>query len=237
MTEVLVSPVPRPARRWARLRADPATAVLRGLLLVGWLAVGITVLVSGQRAAPLDELRAAVADGELSEVRISEGLPPGTTGTAVQVAVWRTGLVTHRTEVWQISLGQQAPDGTRPVLTDSLADELRAADPSLDVGRLGEPATSSELYGWRMPGWVGLVVLPIGLGVLFLLLGGPVPERATRWAWFWLVWSPLGSLAFLVLSGPFPGVPAPRPGARRLTGGWALLLSLVLGTGFFAGAG
>ena len=61
-----------------------------------------------------------------------------------------------------------------------------------------------------------------------------VPERATRWAWFWLQWNPVGVLAFLLLSGPVPGVPAPRPGARRLTGGWAFLLSLLLGGGVLA---
>jgi len=34
----------------------------------------------------------------------------------------------------------------------------------------------------------------------------------------------------LFLSAPTPPLPAPRPGARRLTGGWAFLLALAVGS-------
>ncbi|CAN5622445.1 hypothetical protein BH10ACT10_BH10ACT10_07770 [soil metagenome] len=33
---------------------------------------------------------------------------------------------------------------------------------------------------------------------------------------------------FLLLSGPTPGIPAPRRQARRLIGGWAFLLAIPL---------
>ena len=52
--------------------------------------------------------------------------------------------------------------------------------------------------------WVlrGLGILG-GLGALLLLVAGPQPRRANRWAWFWLVYvgrtSGLGVLAFLIL--------------------------------------
>jgi hypothetical protein len=64
----------------------------------------------------------------------------------------------------------------------------------------------------------------------FLLpAAGPEPWRATRWAWLWavLLAAPVGTLAFALLSGPTPLVPAPRNRARRLTGGWALVILTV----------
>ncbi len=51
----------------------------------------------------------------------------------------------------------------------------------------------------------------------------------TRWAWAWfmVLGGPLGSVAYLLLGGPL-GVVRPRAGHRRLTGGWAFLISLVI---------
>ncbi|MGY1842940.1 hypothetical protein [Modestobacter sp. SYSU DS0875] len=215
-----------PARPRARWR-DPWTA-LRVVLAVGWLAVALVVVLTGQRAASLDDLHLAIADGRVDEVAVTEGLEPGTTGVAVQTAVWRAGVLRHSTEVWEVSPGQQAPDGTRPVVPGGLADELRTQHPELRIVPAGERWSWSEVLGWRVSTWVGLVLFLGAVAVVFLLVAGPRPARATRWAWFWLSWNPVGSLAFLLLAGPFPGLPAPRPGTRRLTGGWAFLLSLLL---------
>ena len=63
---------------------------------------------------------------------------------------------------------------------------------------------------------------------LWLVVNGPRPWRATRGGWSWLLASPVGVLAFLVLSGPTPPLRAPPVTGRRLTGGRALLLSIVL---------
>jgi len=46
--------------------------------------------------------------------------------------------------------------------------------------------------------------------------------------WSWLSGVPGGAVAFFVLAGPAPGVRLPRRAARRLTGAWAFLLSLLL---------
>ncbi|MGY1854753.1 hypothetical protein [Modestobacter sp. SYSU DS0290] len=216
-----------PARPRARLR-DPWTA-LRVVLAIGWLGLALVVVLTGQRQASLDDLHRAIADGEVAEVQVTAGLEPGTTGTAVRTAVWRSGLLAHHTEVWEVSPGQQAPDGTRPTVRD-LADDVRSVHPELRVVPLAERWSWSEVFGWRVSSWIGPVFLLGAVAVGLLLVGGPEPARATRWAWFWLAWNPVGPLAFLVLSGPFPGLPAPRPGRRRLTGGWAFLLSLLLGT-------
>ncbi|MCZ2818374.1 hypothetical protein [Modestobacter sp. VKM Ac-2984] len=224
---------PVPPRPRTRLR-DPWTA-LRVALALGWVVVALATVLVGQRPASLEDLRAAVDGGWVQELQVSEGLEPDATGYAVQTAVWQSGLITRRTEVWEASPGAQPPGGSRPVVIGDLADQLRTVEPGLRVEALAEPLSSSEFLGWRTPMWVGTLLLVTWLAGMFLLVGGPVPERATRWAWFWLTWTPLGTPAFLLLSGPFPGVPAPRPGARRLTGGWAFLLSCVLG-GALAGS-
>jgi hypothetical protein len=223
--------LPPQARRRTSLR-DPATA-LRVALAVGWLVLALTTVLVGQRPASLEDLRAGIEAGEITEVRVSEGLEPGATGYATQAVVWRNGLLGHRTEGWQLSPGVDAPSGGEPVLGPDLAGELRAE--GVRVLPLADRSAHSQVAGWQVPQQVGLLLFAEWVVTLFLLVGGPVPERATRWAWFWLNSGPFGVLAFLLLSGPFPGVPAPRPGARRLTGGWAFLLSLVLG-GAYLGA-
>jgi hypothetical protein len=235
MPEVTEPSTPAPPRPRPSLR-DPWTSLRVALVLV-WLVVALTAVLAGQRPASLDELRAAVDSGRVDEVAVSEGLEPDSTGYTVQTAVWRSGLVAHYTEVWLASPGVVVPQGSRPVLGGDLADQLRTVEPTLRVVPLVEPSSWSEVLGWRVPSWVGLVVLAGGLAVVSLLVGGPPPARATRWAWFWLSWlTPAGALAFLLLSGPFPGLPAPRPGRRRLTGGWAFLLSALLGIGVFSGS-
>jgi hypothetical protein len=71
-----------------------------------------------------------------------------------------------------------------------------------------------------------LAVILTVAGVVILVLG-PQPWRATRWAWFWCNANPVGMAAFLLLSGPLPGLPLPRKITQRLTGGWGFLLMLV----------
>lgn len=81
------------------------------------------------------------------------------------------------------------------------------------------------------PAAPALVLLVAWLATLWLVVRGPEPYRATRWAWFWLLapgLGPLGPLACVVLSGPTPGLGVVRPAGRRLRGGWALLVSLAL---------
>ncbi|MFC3688022.1 hypothetical protein [Aquipuribacter hungaricus] len=78
---------------------------------------------------------------------------------------------------------------------------------------------------------LALVLLVAWLATLWLVVAGPEPYRATRWAWAWLLapgLGPLGPLACVVLSGPTPGLGVVRPAGRRLRGGWALLVSLAL---------
>jgi hypothetical protein len=120
-------------------------------------------------------------------------------------------------------------------LTGGLVVLLAAAFVLLAVvlGERVDPGTSAPgmrvAYGVAVPGWVALLGLAAWFGSWLLIIGGPQPWRATRWAWAWLasIGAPVGLLAFLLLGGPL-GVGRPRNPARRLTGGWAFLLALVV---------
>lgn len=70
------------------------------------------------------------------------------------------------------------------------------------------------------------------LAVLVLLIGGPQPRFATKWAWFWLLGAGWPVVAFLLLE-PVPAWQAAPAAARqsRLTGGWAFLIAVLLGVG------
>ena len=92
------------------------------------------------------------------------------------------------------------------------------------------------LLGTRVPGqqqltlptWVIATALVGYLGGIGVLITAPTTWRATAWGWFWIATNPLGMLAFLLLSGPFPGVPAPRDPQQRLSGVRAFTVGLLL---------
>jgi hypothetical protein len=68
------------------------------------------------------------------------------------------------------------------------------------------------------------------LATLILLILGPQPRWATKWAWFWLLGTGPMSAVFLLVE-PVPVWQSEPAFARpsRLTGGWAFLIALVGG--------
>lgn len=88
-----------------------------------------------------------------------------------------------------------------------------------------------ELLPTSSPTWLVVLALGTMLTLLLLLVGGPEPRVATRWAWFWLgayAW-PL-ALVYLVVEPTCLWDRRTLAPQRRFTGGWSLLLSaLVLG--------
>lgn len=85
------------------------------------------------------------------------------------------------------------------------------------------PLTEGAL-GWPMFGTASFVTL-------LLLIFGPQPRWATKWAWFWLAAAVPPLWLVFVLFEPVPlwiKYPLP-PATSRLTGGWAFLLALLLG--------
>ena len=152
---------------------------------------------------------------------------------------WRSGMFAHSTQVVEarpLAAGRRAGarDGVTGVVRGDLGDELRRLQPGLRVERVGYPSgPSTEVLGRELTGWTAGVLIVVFLGTLGLLVLGPEPWRATRWAWFWLVTSaaaPLAAVAYLVLAGPTSLSRAPRDGSRRLTGGWAFLIASVVTT-------
>lgn len=221
--------------RWAGL---PRTA---GWVLLGWwLVLLLAALLAGERSSSLVHLESNVASGEVDAVQIAGGLD-GRGYSTVQVH-WRRGPVGYTTEVIEARPRRATPplasrDDVTAVITDDLGTRLTALQPDLRVERIEFGHVSSSFLGWRVPGWLAGASLVFLLAVLLLLVHGPQPWRATRWAWFWLVaLTPVGAMAYLLLAGPTTLVRAPRDPSRRLTGGWAFLLALVLGTGFRSAA-
>ena len=184
----------------------------------------------------------AVDAGRVHAVRLVGELPAGSSGFSLVEVHWRDGLVARVGQVRQVRsdtpVSQGSGSSERLVVGD-LSGELSRAHPGLRV--TSRPDTdrpsgiSGTVLGWQVSGRLALVTAVVWLATVALLINGPEPWRATRWAWFWLIANPLGaigSLAFLLLSGPTPLLPAAKVDGRRLHGGWAFLIALaVRGTG------
>lgn len=214
----------------------------RGLwlaLVLGWVAMVVVLLTVGARPSSFNDLERAVAAGQVDEVLVEGGLGPDGRGIATVTVSWRDGLVDDTTQVMEArprSLGwREGPhEDVTAVLDRSVAEELRAIDPDLEVRQVPFRQDSADVAGWRLPGWTWWLQFGLFIATLATLICSPPPWRATRWAWLWLIGSgPIGLAAYLLLAGPLPFLPAPRPGGRRLTGGWAFLLSF--GLAAFAG--
>lgn len=212
----------RAGRRWRRVRLALAAA---------WIVVLGLLLAVGTHEASWGALQTSLSDGRVTSVQVVGELEPGSTGYSLAEVLWRDGVLQHRTEVMQVSAdlvdSGGAPSSSVQV-TGGVGDRLRTEHPGLALEQVSRPDVTSELFGWQVTWPLGAVALSVALLTLMLILG-PTPWWATRWAWFWLGTNPVGVMAFLVLSGPTPGVPAPDDPASRLTGGWALLLSLLVG--------
>jgi hypothetical protein len=203
-------------------------------LVLGWVAMVVVALVAGARPATFNDLERAVAAGQVDEVWVEGGLGPSGRGFAVATVSWRYGPIEDTTQVLEArprSLGwREGPhEDVTAVLDRSVTDELLAIGPDLLVHQAPFREDSVDLAGWRLPGWAVWLQLTLALATLATLICSPPPWRATRWAWFWLMASgPIGLATYLLLAGPLPYLRAPRPGGRRLTGGWAFLLAFGL---------
>ena len=208
---------------------------IRLSLCVGWLLVLLAVPVVGERTASWDDVRGLVKSGQVDSVRVSKELPASASGFSTVEVHWRRGLLRYETEVIQVRGDGEDPadadvpsDSGRVVVRTPPSDQLAGLRAGLVVTRDQRNGHGSDLLDWKMPNVLGVPAAALALAALGLLVAGPQPWRATRWAWFWLLLPPVGSIAFLLLSGPTPFVPGPRRPSRRLTGGRAFLLSLLL---------
>ncbi|HEY0952453.1 hypothetical protein [Nocardioides sp.] len=208
--------------------------------VAGWGLLGACLLLAavavagGERTASYDSLRTAVRSGDIEHVVVSSGSSGDFRGHVTVDVHWHTATGWRVAQVVeQHPLRRDRLNGL-PVVYDVVQD-LRGLDPGLEVERRPhwrELGASIEVLGWRLVGWCALVVAVVWVGTLMLIVGGPPPWRATRWAWFWLLLlaAPVGVVAFLLLGGPcglLPPAPGRRPGLR---GGAAFVLALLVGT-------
>lgn len=207
----------------------------RMLLLGVAVALAAISVLSGLRVASYGDLRTAVASGRVSSVEVYGVLNADATGSSTVQIAWSDAGQRRYTEVRQVRGDAQVsvtPSGDLSTV-DPVAD-LTALDPGLNVTALDIPPVqswSSLIPGWRGPAWLGVAGLALWLLVVMTAFQGPEPWWATRWAWFWLLFSPAAVVtvpAFILLSGPPPGVQASSHPGRRLTAPWAFALCLVL---------
>ena len=185
-------------------------------LLLGTMAIVTAALLvtTGMRPAAYGDLLSDVASGKADEVHVAGPDAPAE-GDSVELRWTVLAGVLDQYAVVQVAGSAGDPRET----LRSINSDLRITSGSVtDV-------PSVSFLGWRVPDAVALLALTTWLGALFLIGSGPEPWRATRWAWgwAWLLAGPLGTVAYLLVGGPL-GVGRPRPGHRRLTGGWAFLL-------------
>lgn len=210
-------PVAAPSRGALTLRL-----LLTLALLAAW-AHASTVA----RERPLADLVDALGAGRVSAVVLGRPESGFGEGYGTYRVEWSgpggNGYATYRYEV--------RPSGRVTDEGQQVLDAV-AASPSRVKVELRPGYTHAVGFQWYYPGVVGLLALG-------LLIAGPQPRLATKWAWFWVISAvPLLWFAFLLLE-PAPvwrRSPVERP-RRRLTGGWAFLLSLFLDPVSVSGAG
>ncbi len=207
--------VPAPVRL---VHPSGRSALVVRLLLTAIVAVATVAAALAPAERSVDELLTALARGEVRTLTIDR--PTGEALGSFPVrwtGAGRPGKASYEVDTMG---GAQSVDQGREILAAAAASPRRVDVRTTD--RM--PPTG---FGWAP----SLVVLGAFLGAFLLLVAGPEPRLATRWAWFWLclaawpVW-----LAFLVLepTGLWDRRVLIAP-TRRLTGGWAFLIGLFAG--------
>jgi len=210
-------------------------------LFLCWVALGASALFLGEGRSTFQQLKQDVASGRVTEVQVTDGMSAHGKGYAVVDVHWRRGMFGYTTQVIEANpIGRGSHQGSRPEVTARIRPttdaRLQEINPGLTVTKVSHSTLDGELFDRSVPGWLVLPVFCLWLLTITYLISAPRPWRATKWAWFWLlgIVPPLGPLLFLTLGGPTGVLGPPALGARRLTGGWAFLISLVLGSVFFA---
>ena len=206
----------------------------RGALVVRVLiAVGLILGLAQTAARPVErttnDLFVALQDGRVNSITIewpSESLRDAESATGTFRVDWSGGLrPSYAYYTW--ASGDGAATSDQGALIRDSAEEFGVPVTVTGVGAFGSSGTGGVVW---FPGWP-LLSVGAWFAALLLLIAGPQPRLATKWAWFWLGSLPPLWLAFVILE-PLPlWARRPMPVARRrLTGGWAFLLSRVLGS-------
>lgn len=224
-------------------KADPivrAWQVARGVVLGLYVVTLVLVALTGFRIESYGELRSGLERGDVTQVRAEgvlgapEAYPDGVQGVTTVRLEWQDGWHRSVTEITQASSveelrsqGFDTPAGD--YIIGDVGPALRQFSPDVEIIR-AEPSNGifAEAAGWEVRGMPAYLVGLLLVSFLVLVLSGPEPRLATRWAWVWLALSPALIVTvpiFLLL-----GARGQIPGRRRLNGVVAFLLCvLVLG--------
>lgn len=194
--------------------SGPAGLLVRALVAVALIA-GWVQLAQTPAQRPIEDLLWGLRTGEVTSVEIDK---PPAGGSGSFPVRWegshRPSYSTYHHPVPRDGDGEVTDERSE------IISEARRAGVEV-TERAARPAAGG--VHWQLAG----IAMLTGL---FLLVAGPQPRLATKWAWFWLTLAvPPAWLAFVVLEPTRWGRRAPqRQAARRLTAGWALLLGIVL---------
>lgn len=201
------------------------------------------LVLAGERERSYDDLLAGLSSGRVHAVEIegamggAGGLVHDERGGALVHLHWRDGWRREVTTVAQ----RTSPDEVDPRLS---ATDRSDRDAASVIGRVDSPlrerapgvrltwtagpdGMTSTVWGWTVAGpWAGFAALLVGVLYVAVVAVGPEPALATRWAWTWPLMTPLAPL--VVAAYVLVGARGSRRGSRRLTGGWALLLLLLV---------
>ena len=236
MSTLSLVPISLASRIRAWRRPEFTWRHVRWSLLVGVLALAVLGRVFGAASATLAELKADLASGQVTQVRLTPGLPDGASGYTTVEVVWRDGDIRRYTKLIEQSDATVEPPSSQSsneVVVGKVAEVLTATTGGTpSVTQVSDVDLSVNFWGWHIPRWLTWFIAFEAVGSILLLICGPEPWWATRWAWFWLgvtALAPLALLGFLAMSGPPPGTGSVAEPGRRLRGGWAFLITLVFG--------
>ncbi len=207
----------------------------RAVLVVAAVAVAVAVGLLGTHPTPLSELRVAIASGQVHDVRVAGTLPEGATGYSTAYLRWSEGGFDRLTTVRQVSSPEQGDGARSEVVVGSIDQNLREVQGDGVLRIVHDDSarpTGGSMFGIELPSWVVGGALLVWVLSLLLLVSGPQPARATRWAWFWLLVStlaPLTAVLFLVLGEPGHRLSGDPGGGRRFGGVRAFVLMLLVG--------
>ena len=204
--------------------------------LVVWVGLLVAGLLLGHRAASFDDLKTVVVLDYVDRVEVSGGLGEQQTGHEVVEVRWRQGILRFSTLVVEERPAGEAgasvrdDDAITAVLDRPVAEVLHDIDPTLEVTAGSGTSGWWAPLGWDTPVGVDVVLVLAVVAMVWLLVTGPPPRRATRWGWCWLMLllPVVGFLAYLLLSGVLSRRPVPAPPARpALTGGRAFVVGVL----------
>lgn len=202
------------------------------------LAACTAIALTGEKRTSFNDFYSAAQTGVIDKATIVGDMHKGSNGASVAEVHYRDGWVNKYAEVivasssdeaHTVGLGSEDLDRTTPIIGTTLTNKLRQDAPHLHITTAFDRGGHTTIGSWQGPTWIAYLWLPAGLGWLGLLVNGPEPHRATRWAWFWTTcgsFGAVGMLLYLLVGVPWRNIPTPAP--KRLTGGWAFVLFVML---------